>query len=436
MDIGEDYSHLYAGETRKKNRKKYTDGLVAVRTNTDRFDVAHAIAQDRHNNTSAVLLKGERTHFFYTEDSHTYISPYQQTQSDARWNHVDARSRFDSVHVRYIKQYTVGERHYHAMTIQTDQIFDTVSQYRAALRITMTPMRMYRLSLTGAMIFGMVSMSLIYRNLGQNAFAQEDEKAIARADDTEVVRVIENSAKEEKEAEVKKEKEENSNEKAEKIVREEKLTVEKEEKEEEQNVTKEPVVVADVVPVQKNVIDAVEASIEKEIVQKEVKNIDSASQKKVDEEDVVSGQIAEVEKSFEEIAYETVKDHPIEKMLPYILEQDPEVAKYLIAIAKQESNWGKRVPVLNGQDCYNYWGYRGIRKLMGTGGHTCFNSRKDAVETVGKRINDLIYEYDRKTANRLIVWKCGSTCDGHSQESVNRWINVVDTYYDRLSMSR
>jgi hypothetical protein len=128
-----------------------------------------------------------------------------------------------------------------------------------------------------------------------------------------------------------------------------------------------------------------------------------------------------------------VEGYPIEKMLPYILKQDPEVAKYLIAMAKQESQWGKRVPVLNGQDCYNYWGFRSKRKLMGSGGHTCFNSRKDAVETVGRRIHELIYEYDRKTAERLIVWKCGNSCAGHSPEGVSRWIGTVDTYYQRLS---
>lgn len=132
-------------------------------------------------------------------------------------------------------------------------------------------------------------------------------------------------------------------------------------------------------------------------------------------------------------AKEMVEGYPIEKMLPYILEQDSEVAKYLIAMAKQESQWGKRVPVLNGQDCYNYWGFRSKRKLMGSGGHTCFNSRKDAVETVGRRIHELIYEYDRKTAERLIVWKCGSSCAGHSQEGVDRWIGTVGSYHKALS---
>ncbi len=160
------------------------------------------------------------------------------------------------------------------------------------------------------------------------------------------------------------------------------------------------------------------------------KSVDSVVKK----EDVTESESIS-EKTLEELAYETVKGHPIEKMLPYILEQDPEVAKYFIAISKQESGFGEHVPVLNGQDCYNYLGYRGKRKLMGTGGHTCFNSRKDAVETISKRIKTLIYDQDQNTARKLVgTWKCGSKdCAGHSKESVDRWVGSVGSTYDQLS---
>lgn len=140
----------------------------------------------------------------------------------------------------------------------------------------------------------------------------------------------------------------------------------------------------------------------------------------------------EKKKELEKKIREVVAGHPIENMLPYILEQDYNVAIYMIAIAKQESNWGDRVPVLNGKDCYNYWGYRENRDLMGSAGHTCFNSRKDAVETVGRRLDDLLYKYNRQTANKLIIWKCGYSCVGHNQEGVNNWINTVDKYYKEL----
>jgi hypothetical protein len=127
-----------------------------------------------------------------------------------------------------------------------------------------------------------------------------------------------------------------------------------------------------------------------------------------------------------------VKGYPIEEMLPYIFEKDRVTAAFLIGIAKKESNWGKRRPVLDGQDCFNYWGYRGQRRLMGSGGHTCFNSRKDAVDTVAKRLENLINSERLDTPAKLIVWKCGFSCEGHGRESVEKWISDVDAYYSEM----
>ncbi|KKQ48142.1 MAG: hypothetical protein US66_C0001G0006 [Candidatus Moranbacteria bacterium GW2011_GWD2_37_9] len=127
---------------------------------------------------------------------------------------------------------------------------------------------------------------------------------------------------------------------------------------------------------------------------------------------------------------EMTKGYPIEKMIPLISRQDEEIAAFLISIAKKESNWGKRVPRLNGEDCYNYWGYRGIREKMGTGGHTCFDSPQDAVRTVSARIKKLI-EQDVNTPSKMVVWKCGYSCNGHSDYSVKKWINDVDYYFGK-----
>jgi hypothetical protein len=137
---------------------------------------------------------------------------------------------------------------------------------------------------------------------------------------------------------------------------------------------------------------------------------------------------------FERRVRKMVEGYPIEDMVPEIIKQDRTVAMFLVAIAKKESNWGKRVPLDdNYQDCYNYWGYRGIRNMMGTGGHTCFNSRADAVKTVGKRLSTLINEYDLDTPEELIVWKCGSSCAGHSSYSVQKWISDVELYFDKVN---
>ena len=128
---------------------------------------------------------------------------------------------------------------------------------------------------------------------------------------------------------------------------------------------------------------------------------------------------------------EMVKGYPIEKMVPYIVNQDPKVAAFLVSIAKKESNWGKRVPVLNGQDCYNYWGYRGIRDRMGTGGHTCFDSPQDAVETVAQRIQNLI-DKDIDTPQEMLVWKCGSSCVGHNPYDVKKWVSDIALYFKKI----
>ena len=131
-----------------------------------------------------------------------------------------------------------------------------------------------------------------------------------------------------------------------------------------------------------------------------------------------------------------VKGYPIEAMSGEIARYDRRVAAFMIAIAKKESNWGKRVPTLDGENCYNYWGFREVRDRMGTGGHTCFENKKDAVRSVARRIETLMYEYDRDTPQEMIVWKCGYSCDGHSDVSVNKWISDVDYYFRKLKAER
>lgn len=130
---------------------------------------------------------------------------------------------------------------------------------------------------------------------------------------------------------------------------------------------------------------------------------------------------------------ELVKGYPIETMIPYIARKDKDVAAFLISIAKKESNWGKRVPVLDGKDCYNYWGYRGESERMGSGGHTCFDNPKQAVRVVSQRLDELIELSKADSPRKMIVWKCGYSCMGHSDYSVNKWIRDVDYYYKKIA---
>lgn len=127
-----------------------------------------------------------------------------------------------------------------------------------------------------------------------------------------------------------------------------------------------------------------------------------------------------------------VKGYPIEDMVPYIASKDKQVAAFLVAIAKKESAWGKRRPVLNGENCYNYWGFRLKSESMGSGGHTCFDNPKQAVDTVAARIEELVTDYDRDTASKMIVWKCGLSCASHDPDSVKKWISDVDYYYKQV----
>ena len=128
-----------------------------------------------------------------------------------------------------------------------------------------------------------------------------------------------------------------------------------------------------------------------------------------------------------------VKGSPIEMMIPYIATKDRKTAAYLIGIAKKESNWGNRKPVLNGQDCYNYWGFRAQRERMGSGGHTCFDNPREAVDVVSKRIAEIIDRNDVESAKDMLVWKCGSNCAvTGGQIAADKWASDVDLYAGKV----
>jgi hypothetical protein len=125
-----------------------------------------------------------------------------------------------------------------------------------------------------------------------------------------------------------------------------------------------------------------------------------------------------------------VADAPIREMTPYIAKHDKKVAAYLVAIAKKESNWGKYSPRKNGKNCFNYWGYRGNYNQT-LSGYSCFDSPEQAVDVVGGRIGELINQ-EVDTPAKMVVWKCGSNCNGHGAYSVQKWIRDVDFYYQKI----
>jgi hypothetical protein len=127
-----------------------------------------------------------------------------------------------------------------------------------------------------------------------------------------------------------------------------------------------------------------------------------------------------------------VQGYPIAKMTRYIAKQDPKVAAFMIAIAKKESAWGDRKPVLNGEDCYNYWGFRLKSDRMGSGGHTCFDSPEEAVDIVGARLSHLVNDEKIDTPKEMVVWKCGYACNGPEAAGSEKWIKDVDYYYKQM----
>jgi hypothetical protein len=129
---------------------------------------------------------------------------------------------------------------------------------------------------------------------------------------------------------------------------------------------------------------------------------------------------------------EMLEGYPMEAMIPYIVQQDKDVAAFLVAIAKKESNWGKHVPVLNGEDCFNYWGFRKKAERMTRDGYTCFSSPKEAVNMVARRISWLVEHEELDTPEEMVAWKCGWSCAGHSRYDVRKWIQDVNLYFQKL----
>ena len=125
-----------------------------------------------------------------------------------------------------------------------------------------------------------------------------------------------------------------------------------------------------------------------------------------------------------------VSDYPIEKMAPYISKQDGKVAAYLVAIAKKESDWGKYSPKKRGKECFNYWGYKG-RYNRNAAGYSCFDSSAQAVNVVGRRIENLIAK-KIDTPREMVLWKCGSACRARSSADAAKWVSDVSLYYKKV----
>ncbi|MEI6649997.1 MAG: hypothetical protein WCL23_01025 [Candidatus Moraniibacteriota bacterium] len=134
----------------------------------------------------------------------------------------------------------------------------------------------------------------------------------------------------------------------------------------------------------------------------------------------------------EDEIHSLINGYPLDDMTPFIAEYNREVAALIVGIAKKESDWGKHSPSLAGRDCKNYWGLKGLGSRGASMGYACFDSPEEAARAVGDRIAKLVDTKHTSNPENLVVWKCGSSCAGHSPESVRSWIAGVRMYYDRI----
>lgn len=360
------------------SRKQNTSARVDGTSPSDKYrmhihytfdDAQNMLRRHRSDTASSTLFShGKRTQAFFTEDSHRYITALERDAMLSGVRRYERSGQFDSVQMRYSRPTrNQSEILYERLVQRYSSLRETLQYLPDMLSAHISPMRVWNASIVGAIFFGMFSMTLIYRYLGQQVSA-EGSSAVAGASIVNETTIVKN----------------------------------------------------DTTPID------MKAQSDETVSSGDVKATQTASIIKTLTPEEVS------QNKFNAEVTDMVKGYPIETMLPYILVQDTDVASFLIAIGKKESNWGKRVPVLNGKDCFNYWGYRGIRAKMGSGGHTCFDSPEDAVNTVAKRIKTLVQEKKLNTPAKMIVWKCGSTCAGHSKEGVRKWISDVAMYLPDL----
>jgi len=321
-------------------------------------------------NSRAILYShGKKSQAFFTEDSKLYITPKEAQlirleikldRQTRQWDNLSSRV------VRNFVKYRPTRKSYllELLEKKLDLIQEQTKRASENLWEQFSLVRLWNLSIVGSILFGVVTMTFVYRYLGQGASASTQlDQPIAQA------LALPSKA------------------------------------------------VSSVADTNKDGLENI--NLKDPLFLKQLAEVKKASDSAALEEEI----------------YGMVKGYPIEKMVPYIAKQDRTIAAFMVAIAKKESNWGKRVPLLDGEDCYNYFGYRGIRDRMGTGMHTCFDSPEDAANTIAKRVKTLVEENERNTPAKMVVWKCGNSCAATGgQLAANKWISDVDMYFQKFKI--
>ena len=348
-----------------KENTAYLDNLSWKSSRERVFDLPLAQYVKKYKSKAVHFSKKGINKSFYTQDSSLYYTPVEYRMIKEGERVVRINRRVDSLNSRDFEKtriYSIGKsditflkikRRYSGLRVYCLDAFENSIQ-------GVSPVKLWNMSLVGAVIFGMLTMTMIYRYLGGSVSAKIQESTINSQQQVELV-------------------------------------------------------------AEKNKPADLSGDIDPEFITNLLQDYQANEAKGAKQKEVSDDIMA------------MVKGYPIEKMVPEIAKHDRMIAALLVAIARKESSWGVHVPVLNGKDCYNYWGYRGIREKMGTGGHTCFDSPKDAVDTVAKRIETLVNNEKLNTAAKMVVWKCGYDCSWDSKIDVQKWISDVDYYFQKLN---
>ncbi|MFA6383457.1 MAG: hypothetical protein WCX17_03465 [Parcubacteria group bacterium] len=351
---------------RTSQKQNFLDSLA--RRKDDRikdFDLPLARYINKCYRSSVLFSAAGRTGSFFTSDSKLYYTPEEYCRLKRGERITRIIGRLDSLHSKIFensKIYQVSRSNLWQFKLRHS--YAKFRNYAVSLADDssqkVSVVKMWNLSIVGAVIFGMFTMTMIYRYLGQGVSAA----------------ILQNDA-----------------------------------------IQTQEVLVSDKATQSEKVLGA---DITKEIND----NIDM---------DSITSLLKEQsnQTDLEKQIVDMVKGYPIEKMAPLIAKQDRVVAAFLVGIARQESSWGVHVPVYKGQECWNYWGWRG-KNAVGTGGHTCFATPEEAVETVAKRIKFLVSNQKLNTPEKMIVWKCGD-CSWDNQRDMQRWISSVSTYFKKLN---
>jgi hypothetical protein len=140
----------------------------------------------------------------------------------------------------------------------------------------------------------------------------------------------------------------------------------------------------------------------------------------------------EKEGEFEKEILAYLKGKPMENMAPYIAKQPRTVAAFIVGIAMKESKFGLYAPHdASGNDCHNYWGYRGLENTTASG-YSCFATPEQAIHAVGKRIAKLV-DQGASNPSEMVVWKCGASCSWDNPENVRKWISDVGINFYKIN---